>query len=73
MLVRQLAQMRGIGITAAIREAAREAIAGDQAARENKVSLQDRLTPLLQRLDRLPRSEVNTDKLYFDRLWDEED
>lgn len=75
MLVRQLAQMRGIGITAAIKEAAREAIAVDleQATRQNEVPLQERLKPLLQRLDKLPRSETKADKRYFDKLWGEED
>lgn len=75
MLVRQLAQMRGIGITAAIKEAAREAIAVDleHATRHNEVPLQERLKPLLQRLDKLPRSATKADKRYFDKLWGEED
>jgi antitoxin VapB len=73
-LVRQLANARGIGITEAIREAAKEALAADSAKLEHmeEAPLSQRLGPLLDRLDRLPRSEVATDKKFFDDLWGEE-
>lgn len=72
MLVRRLARQRGIGLTDAIREAAREAIAADEAGRfDRSQPLKQRLQPLLDRLDRLPRSDVSTDKAYFDAMWEE--
>lgn len=72
-LVRQLARMRGMGITEAIREAAREAIASDnlRVRDEGRLPLHQQLQPVLQRLDRLPRATVETDKAYFDELWGE--
>lgn len=60
MLVRRLARSRGIGITEAIKEAVQEALAADAAHEEQlrDIPLRERLRPLLDRLDRLPRSEV---------------
>jgi len=73
MLVRRLARSRGIGITEAIKEAAQEALAADAVEVEQlrDIPLRDRLRPLLDRLDRLPRSNVATDKKFFDDLWGE--
>jgi antitoxin VapB len=72
-LVRELAKSRGIGITAAIKEAVTEALANDQHSRKvEEVSLEDKLKPLFERWDRLPRSAVVTDKAFFDELWGEE-
>ncbi len=74
MLVRRLARSRGIGITEAIKEAAREALAADAAeAKTVNIPLRARLQPLLERLDKLPRSRVATDKKFFDELWEEEE
>lgn len=72
MLVRRLARSRGIGITEAIKEAAREALAADAAEEQQlrNAPLRERLRPLLDRLDRLPRSQVATDKKFFDDLWE---
>ena len=72
-LVRQLAQSRGIGITAAIKEAVEVALAADRkpAEKVDERSLEERLRPLLERLDRLPRSSVVTDKAFFDDAWGE--
>ena len=69
-LVRELAESRGIALTAAIKEAAREALAADRKARAPQPSLEDRIKPILDRLDRLPRSAVKTDKAFFDDLWE---
>ncbi len=69
-LVRELAESRGISLTTAIREAAREAIEADRKARVPQQPLEDRIRPLLERLDRLPRSQTVTDKAFFDELWE---
>lgn len=72
MLVRRLARSRGIGITEAIKEAAEAALAADAAAaRREDAPLRERLRPLLERLDKLPRSGEATDKKFFDDLWGE--
>jgi antitoxin VapB len=72
-LVRTLARSRGIGITTAIKEAVREAIALDasRSVGEDKRSLDERLKPLLARLDTLPRKNLRTDKEFFDDAWGE--
>ena len=70
-LVRELAQTRGIGITAAIKEAVSEALAAEKKSRVDDRPLEERLKPLLDRLDRLPRSPVQTDKAFFDEQWGE--
>ena len=69
-LVRQLAQSRGIGITDAIREAVREALEADgsRAARADQARLEDRLRPLFNRLDRLPRPGTPPEKAFCDDL-----
>lgn len=74
-LVRKLAQGRGIGITTAIKEAVREALQADRrkAAEQDDRPLEKRLEPLLNRLDRLPRTNLRTDKAFFDDLWGEGD
>ena len=68
-LVRQLARSRGIGITAAIKEAVERALLSERS-RKSKADgrpLDERLKPLLDRLDRL-RSPIKTDKAFFDDL-----
>lgn len=74
-LVRRLAQERGIGITAAIKEAVQEALHADtvRANEQDDRPLEDRLKPLLDRLDRLPRTNFRADKRFFDELWGEGD
>lgn len=75
-LVRELARQRGIGITEAIREAAEEALktkeqpatSADRAAR-----LRERLRPLLERVDAMPKTDVVLDKRFYDELWGQED
>ncbi|QDY99236.2 type II toxin-antitoxin system VapB family antitoxin [Nitratireductor mangrovi] len=72
-MVRQLAHKRGIGITAAIREAVGEALVAEEARSRIKARgrLAERVKPLLDRLDRLPRAQTATDKAFYDDLWDE--
>jgi len=80
-LVREVARRRGIGITEAIREMAEEALmADDEAAarRDQSVSdraadLRERLRPLLEKLDAMPRTGVVLDKRFYDELWGQED
>lgn len=73
-LVRELARSRGIGITEAIKEAVVEAIETDRnvAVSRRNQTLEERLKPLFDRLDRLPRPPASTDKEFFDDLWGEE-
>lgn len=70
-LIRELAQARGISLTQAVVEAAEEALAADRARRDKQVSLRDRLKPLLERVDSLPRTGLKADKAFFDELWDQ--
>lgn len=72
-LVRRLADQRGVGITEAIKEAVREALHADrERERRHKAdSLEGRLKLLLDRLDKLPRTSLRTDKAFFDELWGE--
>jgi antitoxin VapB len=69
-LVRRLAAERGIGITTAIREAVAEALEAD-ARQSRQTSVDDQLKTLFERWDKLPRSEVKTDKAFYDELWGE--
>lgn len=72
-LVRRLAEERGVGITTAIKEAVQEALHADsvRAAEQDDRPLEERLKPLLDRLDRMPRTRLRTDKQFFDELWGE--
>jgi len=73
-LVRELAKRRGIGITAAIKEAVEEALQAEQAtAAEAAKELRVRLQPLFDMMDAYPRTGAVADKQFFDDLWDEDD
>ena len=61
------------GETGTGKEAVAEALAADKEAQDQRLPLAVRLKPLLDRLDRLPRSGVKTDKAFFDELWGEKD
>jgi antitoxin VapB len=71
-LVRELARSRGIGITEAIREAVEKSLAEDAARAGGRPSLAERLKPLLDEMDGLPRTGPRADKKFFDELWGEE-
>lgn len=71
-LVRKLARSRGIGITEAIREAVEKTLAEDAAREGGQKSLAESLKPLLDEMDRLPRTGLKADKKFFDELWGEE-
>lgn len=71
-LVRELARRRGIGITEAIREAVDEALKSERAGKtedERGASLRERLKPLLDKVDALPRTGLAADKQFYDELW----
>jgi antitoxin VapB len=71
-LVRELARRRGIGITEAIREAVDEALKSERAGKtedDRGVSLRERLKPLLDKVDALPRTGLAADKQFYDELW----
>ena len=75
-LVRELARQRGIGITEAIREAVQEALqasAVPSTRAERAARLRERLRPLLERMDAMPKSDVVLDKRFYDELWGQED
>lgn len=71
-LVRELARRRGIGITEAIHEAVDEALKSERAGKtedERGASLRERLKPLLDKVDALPRTGLAADKQFYDELW----
>jgi antitoxin VapB len=71
-LVRELARRRGIGITEAIRQAVDEALKSERAGKtedERGASLRERLKPLLDKVDALPRTGLAADKQFYDELW----
>lgn len=72
-LIRQFAKARGIGITAAIKEAVEIAIASDAVANaaNSGDDTEQQLKNFLEAFDRLPRPQISTDKKFFDELWEE--
>jgi antitoxin VapB len=68
-LVRALAEKRGIGITEAIREAAEEALARDEAT----LSLWERTADIRARIASYPDTGLKADKAFFDDLWGQGD
>jgi antitoxin VapB len=67
-LVRELARRRGIGITEAVDEALKSERAG-KTEDERGASLRERLKPLLDKVDALPRTGLAADKQFYDELW----
>jgi antitoxin VapB len=67
--VRRLAQARKITLTEAVREACAEALERDKS----RVRLADRLAPLFERLDALPRTGPELDKAFFDAEWGDDE
>lgn len=65
--------MRGIGITAAIREAVEETLAAEKAAAQQPVeALRRKLQPLFDEMEAYRLDSVPTDKKFYDEMWDEE-
>jgi antitoxin VapB len=68
-LVRKLAKHKGVGITEAIREAARNELERE----ESKLSLWERTAYIRAEIASWPRTGLKADKAFFDSLSDEED
>jgi antitoxin VapB len=66
-VVRALAEARGVSITAAVHDACEDVL--DRTLRDER-PLHERLKPLLDRLDRYPRTGLVADKQFFDDLWE---
>lgn len=67
-LVRELATKRGIGLT----EAVREAVQNELAREREKIPVMERLKPIFDELDALPRTGLEADKAFYDWLSGEE-
>jgi antitoxin VapB len=71
--VRRLAEMRGIGITEAIKEAVEESLAADRAQNSEPVeALRRKLQPLRDEMKAYGKSNAKIDKQFYDTLWEEE-
>lgn len=69
-LVRELARRRGIGLTEAIKLAARRELERDDQITE--ASLDQRLKALYARWDAMPRSGLEADKAFYDSLYEDD-
>jgi antitoxin VapB len=67
--VRKLAKKRGLTLTEAIRQAVEKDLESDKKL----LSLHERLKPLLDRIDKYPRTGLQADKAFYDWLSGEED
>jgi antitoxin VapB len=65
-LVRKLARQRGIGITAAIKEAVQEALVADTPT----TSLWERTADLREQLSSYSKTGEVADKKFFDEMWE---
>lgn len=63
-LVRELARVKGTGLTEAIREACQNELERERDARP----LSERLRPIIERYRALPDSGETADKAFFDEL-----
>jgi antitoxin VapB len=68
-LVRQLATQRGIGLT----DAVRAAVENELARERQKIPVMERLKPLFNEIDALPKTGLEADKAFYDWLSGEED
>jgi antitoxin VapB len=68
-LVRKLAQRKGVGLTAAIREAARNELERE----ESKLSLWERTADLRAQVASWPDAGKKADKAFFDDMWGQGD
>ncbi|MBY0255814.1 MAG: type II toxin-antitoxin system VapB family antitoxin [Methylobacterium organophilum] len=66
-LAEKLASRAGVSKT----EAVRLALANELERRESCLSLAERLKPLLDRMDAVPRTGLDADKAFYDSLNDE--
>lgn len=68
-LVRELASRRGIGLT----EAVRVAVENELARERKRLSLRERLKPLVDEVARARKTEGMPDKAFYDELWGQAD
>ena len=68
-LVRELATKRGIGLTEAVREAVENELRRERQA----IPVMERLKPLFDEIDAMPRTGLEADKAFYDWLSGEED
>ncbi|WAJ26484.1 type II toxin-antitoxin system VapB family antitoxin [Antarcticirhabdus aurantiaca] len=68
-LVRELASRRGIGLT----EAVRVAVENELARERKRLSLRERLKPLVDEVARARKAEGMPDKAFYDELWGQAD
>lgn len=67
-LVRELAKRKGVGITEAVREAAKNELERE----EQKRSLWERTEDIRARIASYPDTGLKADKAFFDELWGQE-
>ncbi|BAT57659.1 Rv0623-like transcription factor [Variibacter gotjawalensis] len=63
-LATELAHRRGVNKTAAVKLA----LENELQREKNKIPLRERLKPLLDELDKLPRTGLEADKEFYDSL-----
>ena len=68
-LVREVARLRGEGITETIKSVFNAELQRQKA----KIPLYERLRPIIDEIAALPKSGLKADKAFFDSLSDEED
>jgi antitoxin VapB len=67
--VRELAQMRKVSLTEAVRAAAQEALKRDR----RNIPVQERLAEVHAMIRAMPVTGEKADKAFFDELWGEND
>ena len=68
-LVRELAQVRNVTLTEAVRAAAEETLARDR----RRLSPEELLADIHARIRAYPKTGEKADKAFFDELWGEND
>jgi antitoxin VapB len=68
-LVRKLAKQKGVGLTEAIREAARNELERE----EGKLSLWERTADIRAEIASWPKTGLKADKAFFDDMWGQGD
>ena len=68
-LVRELARVKGVGLTEAVKAAAEAELKRER----DKLPLYERIKPIIDEIAALPKSGLKADKAFFDSLNDEDD
>lgn len=73
-LVREVARQRGLGITETIREVFEEVLTQKRGTGSmTPAELRDRLQPLIERVQSMPKTGAALDKAFYDELWGQGD